>query len=125
MKKPKKKTLAQLKKEADRVYSIYIRLKGSKDGMNACYTCGKIYAVKELQCGHFISRTHLNTRWDERNTKPQCFSCNVWKRGEGARFAKHLIEEYGHSIIEELDMQRSVIKQMKRADYVELINKYF
>ncbi len=121
----KKKTLAQLKKMADKVFSTWVRMQGAIDFNNSCYTCYKPYKVKELQAGHFVSRTHLNTRWEPRNVKPQCFACNVWKRGEGARFAKHLIQEYGPSIIEELDMQRSVIKQMKRADYEDLINEYF
>src|SRR3990167_10721677 len=94
--KVSKKTIAQLKKKLWKLFSVYIRQKGMDDqGINTCYTCKQKYHWKKLQAGHFNSRTHNSTFVDEINVKAQCFACNIWKRGNSALFAEHLIEEHG------------------------------
>jgi len=44
--------------------------------MNTCYTCGRKFLWKDLDCGHYIKRRFLNTRWDLDNLRPQCQYCN-------------------------------------------------
>jgi hypothetical protein len=105
--KPKKdrpKTSAQLTKLLDAVYSKYIRTLYSINGYVECYTCGKVKLISEMQCGHFVSRRHYTTRWDERNTRPQCWGCNAKHLGNGMPvvFAAKLVQEYGKKIISEL-----------------------
>lgn len=93
-KKLKKKTNAKLKKELDKIFSLYIRRKyADKNGEASCYTCGKIYKWQELQCGHFVSRQHLATRYDERNVRPQDIGCNIFGGGRVATFATKLESE--------------------------------
>ena len=58
----------KLKKELDMVFSLFIRAKYPK----VCYTCKA--TDKTLQCGHFITRNHLATRWLESNCRPQCLT---------------------------------------------------
>lgn len=117
----KKKTTSKLKQEADRLFSTYIRLKYSENGNCKCYTCGSVYPWKEIQCGHFVSRTHLSTRWDPENARPQCFPCNVWRRGNYDLFALRLTQEKGQGVLVLLNEKRNALKQMKRKDYEELI----
>ena len=78
-KKRKEKTQAQLKKELDRVFSIYIRtIQSDENGENTCYTCGKAGTIKTMQCGHFVSRQYLATRWNVDNCRIQCAGCNLF-----------------------------------------------
>lgn len=93
MKKVKKKTISQLKKLLDKIFSIFIRTKYAKNGYVQCYTCGVTKPISEMQCGHFISRSYLATRYDEDNCRPQCVGCNVFGNGKPVEFARRLEEE--------------------------------
>ncbi len=94
------RTRKSLIKEADRVFSLYVRNRGSTFGYNHCYTCGKYLDVSELQAGHFISRRFQNVRWHPVNVWPQCNTCNVDKHGNlevyetklGAMFSPLVVE---------------------------------
>jgi len=119
-KRKKGKSVSQLKKLADKVFSIYIRLKASKGGVYAkCYTCGARKKVSELQAGHFISRGNNAVRYDEMNARPQCVACNIFKHGNIAIFAANLLEEYGEEKFKEL-MERG--KQTHQFTISELKN---
>ena len=86
-KKPTRKTLIT---KLDKVFSEYIRRKDAKNDIATCVTCGKKDHWKKLQNGHFMSRKHYATRWDEDNVGVQCSACNVFRYGEQYLFAKYL-----------------------------------
>lgn len=65
-----------LTKALDKRVSEICRSRGSLNGWNWCYTCGKQLPIKELDCGHFISRRFIGTRFDLDNVRPQCRFCN-------------------------------------------------
>jgi hypothetical protein len=65
-KKPSRKTIIT---KLDSIFSQYIRLRYSKNEISECVTCGKQDHWKKLQAGHFVSRKHYATRWDEDNVK--------------------------------------------------------
>ncbi len=70
---------------ADNWFSKYIRLRDVIDGSNGffrCITCKKPVFWKDGDCGHFVTRNHPMTRFDERNCNAQCKSCNDVKRGD-------------------------------------------
>ena len=80
----KKLTRSKLVKKLDAVFSQYIRLKDADEFGNAtCFTCGKVDHWKKLQNGHFQSRKHYATRWDEMNCQVQCVSgckcIQIWR----------------------------------------------
>ncbi len=77
--------------------------------------------IKESQCGHFVSRTYLATRYDERNCRVQCVGCNVFGKGMTMVFANNL-EEENKGIVAEL--YREARKIVKDFPYKELIEKY-
>ena len=87
---PKKPTRKTLITKLDKVFSEYIRRKDAKNDIATCVTCGKKDHWKNLQNGHFMSRKHYATRWDEDNVGVQCSACNVFRYGEQYLFAKHL-----------------------------------
>jgi len=65
---------SKLIKEADRVFSIYIR---QRDKGISCITC-KAKWEENFQSGHFMSRRHLSTRWHFMNAHAQCPRCNLY-----------------------------------------------
>lgn len=113
--------LTKLKDKADRLFSKYIRLKYSQDGYVTCYTCPTTRAIEHQQCGHFIKRAHLNTRWDEENCRVQCRACNEFLDGNYKVFLRRLKKEIGHLAFEALERRKNTLKIMKKADYELLI----
>ena len=98
-----KKTISKLKKELDKWFSLYIRLRdATTEGLSQCFTCGKIDHYKKLQCGHFQSRRHLSTRWHEWNCQVQCVKCNMFEQGEQWKFGISLNGKYGEGTSNEL-----------------------
>ena len=119
------KTISKLKKELDKWFSLYIRLRGVDDnGNNQCCTCGTIDNWKKLQCGHFVSRKHLATRFHEMNCFPQCVSCNIFKYGEQWKFGQFLDRNLGEGVSEELVILGYTIFKISRSDYEEKITYY-
>jgi hypothetical protein len=77
--------------DLDAIFSQVVRLSHADEkGMVECYTCGTKKHWKQMQCGHFIPRAHMFTRFSEDNTKPQCPTCNMLKDGNLVAFAEHL-----------------------------------
>lgn len=87
---PKKPSRKLLVKKLDAIFSEYIRRRYAKNEIATCVTCGKKDHWKKLQAGHFMSRKHYSTRWDEDNVEVQCSACNVFRYGEQYLFAKYL-----------------------------------
>ena len=120
-----KKTISKLKKELDKYFSLYIRLRAATDeGIAQCFTCGKIDHYKKLQCGHFQSRRHHATRWNEWNFQVQCVKCNMFEQGEQWKFGLNLNAKYGDGTSKELEFlaQTSIKKMM--VEYEEDIRYY-
>lgn len=103
---------------ADRLFSIYIRLRDSdENGYGRCISCGKIVHWKDADAGHFVNRKHLNLRYDEMNVNLQCRSCNRFDEGNSAGYTQGLIKKYGENIIEVLRVKKSFIKKYSPFDY--------
>ena len=96
------KTISKLKKELDKWFSLFIRIRESENGLAQCFTCGKVDHYKKLQCGHFQSRRHLSTRWHEWNCQVQCQKCNIRSQGEQWKFGISLNAKYGEGTSNEL-----------------------
>ena len=101
--KKKEKTVSQLQKELDVLFSRHIRYSNSEDGVCTCYTCGHKNEVKKMHAGHYITRFFKTTRWDERNVKPQCFMCNIYRKGNAVLFRQNLVRDYGLPAVEEME----------------------
>ena len=121
------KSISKLKKELDKIFSIYIRLREATDnGLCQCFTCGKVAHYKQggMQCGHFQSRRFLATRFDEQNCQVQCQKCNIWAQGEQYKFGLHIDGKYGEGTAVSLEyLARTTIK-LGRVDYDEKIGYY-
>lgn len=75
-------------------FSQQVRLTyADEHGMVACFTCGTVKHWKQMDCGHFISRAKMPTRFSIKNCRPQCGACNRHNDGEDKIFAERLEAE--------------------------------
>lgn len=119
------KKSTNLKDKLDKVFSLYIRLRDAdKNGFCTCYTCGKVAHYKEMQNGHFWSRTHLSTRFNEDNCKVQCVGCNIFKKGNYIEYTKRLLKELGEEKFNELEQLKNSTVKISKAEYEQMIEHY-
>lgn len=107
-KKSEKKSpsLSALVERLDKVFSKYIRLRDAMpSGLFRCISCGKIKPIGQADCGHFHSRTHMSTRFDEDNCHAECRYCNRFS-------ADHLIG-YRENLIRKIGEQRYLLLEVK------------
>ena len=70
-------SLSNLIDDLDFVFSRYIRLKyADENGYVKCFTCPEFLFWKEIENGHYVSRSNQATRFLEDNCRPQCGFCN-------------------------------------------------
>ena len=95
----KKRGLDKAKKDLWKVFTKYIKLKHSPDGVTcSCYTCGKtlIIGTKDCQGGHYYKKVgYPSLYFDENNVRPQCIYCNKRAEGKKQEFRHNLREEVG------------------------------
>jgi len=78
-----------------------------------------------MQAGHFQSRKHNATAWDERNINAQCVSCNEYNHGEQFLHGQYIDEKYGEGT--GFELYREARKHCKKPDDNDLDaikNKY-
>ena len=120
MKKPSRKTLV---KNLDTIFSIYIRRKDAINDIAECVTCGKKDHYKNLQCGHFMSRSNYSTRWDENNVGVQCYGCNITNQGMQYAFSKYLTK-FDNNLPDNLLIKSKQIVKFADIDLIEMIEYY-
>mgnify|MGYP003674512491 CR=1 FL=1 len=119
------KTISKLKKELDKWFSLYIRLRDATDeGLVQCFTSGRVYHYKNIHAGHFMSRKHLSTRWCDTNVQPQSAADNLFGQGEQYKFSVALDSKYGEGTAEELELLARTIMKVSRIDYEDKISYY-
>lgn len=119
----KKPTRSKLVKKLDVVFSQWVRLSNADSrGFCTCVTCGKQghWKTGGIQAGHFISRKHYSTRWDERNVKPQCISCNMFRAGQQYLYSLYL----GSNLSDELYQKSREITKFTNVELQEMIDFY-
>ena len=92
-----KTTLKSITKRLDKTVREIVL---SRD--KCCVTCG---TTETLQVSHYISRSHISTRWDLRNCNLQCSKCHLkdFHGGFVTAYQNYLIMRYGPNIIQELE----------------------
>lgn len=106
-----------LVQDLDHVFSQYLRNKyADKNGLVECYTCGGKHTIAEIQCGHFMGRSNLGTRWMEANCRPQCMECNYFKTGNIEEF-EYKLDAENNAVVEYL---RETARQPVRPTREEL-----
>lgn len=108
----------------DKEFSLYIRQRQSVNGTATCFTCGKRDHWRNMDCGHFMSRKHYATRWDEKNCQVQCKYCNIFRHGEQFVFGENLDRVYGEGTSHQLLQESRTVVKLSNPDLVEKIEYY-
>lgn len=126
--KPKKKSspsLSTLVDRLDTVFSRYIRLRDAMpSGMFRCISCGKIKPIEQADCGHFHSRTHMSTRFDEDNCHAECRYCNRFSADHIIGYRENLIKKIGEQRFMLLDIKAYETKKWSHFE-LEQLAKYY
>jgi len=117
--------IKKLIKKLDIVFSKYKRLSNlTPQGYIRCFTCGGFFTYRQTDCGHYIGRECLATRYLEENTAPQCHDCNRWAEGKKSIFAINLQKKYGKDILDKLHAKENEIWQPTAYELETLILFY-
>lgn len=113
------------KQRLDRVFSRYIRLRDALPGeVFKCISCGQIKPLEQADCGHYYSRRHMNTRYDEENCHAQCRHCNRMLYGNMNAYHDGLVEKLGQFKFDLLNLKHTQTKQWTDWELKELIKHY-
>ena len=96
-KRPSKTTERQkLVHKLDDAFSEYIRLRDAdENGIVTCITCGDKRHWMGVDCGHFVPRINMATRWELKNSHGQCRLCNSTQDGKEKEHAEAIDRLYG------------------------------
>lgn len=121
----KKRTKPNLVEKLDRVFALYIRLRDTMpSGYFKCISCGKIKHFSEGDCGHFYSRRHMSTRFDEDNAHHECRGCNRFSAEHLIGYQTNLIRKIGMGRFELLGTKAHQSKQWHDFELEALIKHY-
>lgn len=117
--KRKDSPLVKAKKDLWKIFSMYIRMRdcfaatGTLDD-GFCCTCGRPYALANLQAGHFIPGRMDSILFEPTCVHAQCYRCNVKRSGEWVKYYRFMQKKYGRAQIDylmELSEQTRVIDE--------------
>lgn len=110
-----------LKKEAQKVFNKYIRL---RDKDLPCISCGAVEA-QSWHAGHYWAQG-MNSilRFEPLNVHKQCNNCNVWKHGNLLNYRINLVKKIGEDLVVWLDENHSEVKKWEREDVANIIREY-
>lgn len=133
-----KQTKSQLLKEADRLFSLFVRNRDAdKNGNIQCVGCGKVYNIDQVDNGgnkvvqnlHFIDRGIYNLRFSEENCHAGCSYCNLDmslnKNGFAyRRYLEFMTTTYGEEAIAEMTIEHRKINKLEIAQLKNIIEHY-
>lgn len=125
--RPKKPSTAALVKKLDRVFSEYIRLRDSRPfGFKyfRCISCGMVKPYDQMDCGHFVGRTHMATRFDEENCNGECRACNRFSPDHIIYYQRNLEMKIGRDRVELLLARGKATKKYTAWELEILIKHY-
>lgn len=121
--KVKKRT--NLIAKLDKVFSLYIRLRDTMpSGYFKCISCGHVKRFEQADCGHFYSRTHMATRFDEDNSSAECSFCNRFKADHLISYQTNLIKKIGIGRFELLGVKAHSTKKWCDFELEAMIKHY-
>lgn len=111
-KKKKAEKLSTITNRLDHLTSLIVRKRDK-----ACVICG---STQNPQCGHFISRMFIATRWDLSNCHQQCSGCNMTHEVDPVPYTLFIQREYGDQYPATLSALAHQTKVLKRAERLAL-----
>ena len=120
--KKKTKTIAGLVEDAATILQRIVRMKAADEsGYCQCVTCGKVGHWKEMDGGHYISRTYTQHKLLEENIHPQCKGCNRFGHKCHDDYSRYMRETYGTEFVDWLSDTKRQTKKYYRSEIEDLI----
>jgi len=123
-------TKSKAKVKLDKALSDYVRKSNADEfGQVNCFTCTARKNWKLLECGHFITRSKMSTRWLYKpeegmvNMMPQCKQCNL-TGGQQYLFAKRLDVIYGEGTADKILRKSNETTKFSIAELQEMTAYY-
>jgi len=127
VKTPRKQSLSTLVNKLDKVFSLYIRLRDSKQynyKYFRCISCGQVKPFEQCDCGHYVGRMHMNTRFDEHNCNSECKSCNRFSADHIIGYRRGLIRKIGEQNVDLLELRGHQTRKWSTWELEQLITYY-
>ncbi|WP_418458870.1 recombination protein NinG [Bacteroides sp.] len=116
---------SSLKTRLDTVFAMFIRLRDAMpNGMFRCISCGRLLPFDQSDCGHYINRQHMATRFNEKNCNAQCRKCNRFDEGNIQGYRRGLIAKYGEPTVLMLEAMKNQINKISDFEYRTMIDYY-
>lgn len=122
----KKKSPSELTKLKDKLWELCKKIVRKRDG-TVCTSCGKKDVTgANAHTGHMIPSATCGAylRYDLRNLHVQCYYCNMNLGGNGALYAKNIVERYGQDFLDSIFRDKQVIVKADKWWYEEKIAEY-
>lgn len=116
-----------LKAKLDKEFSLYIRLRDSRQyGYRyfKCPTCGRILPFEKADCSHYFSRRSNATRFDEDNCMAECAYDNRFNSEHLHKLREAVIARIGEQRFQLLEWKHNQTKKWTDYELKELIKYY-
>jgi hypothetical protein len=124
-KKRKKSTIKVLDELLWNIVSQYIRRRDADEfGMCKCITCGARKHWKDMQAGHWLSRSLLAVKFLEQNINAQCYRCNIHLSGLQDQHGLAIDRKYGQGTTVAIRQKSVEEVHYTVADYHAMIQVY-
>lgn len=84
--------------KVDKVFSLYIRLRDSREfhfQRARCISCGKVKPFSMMDAGHYVSRNCMALRYNPSNVNAECESCNRYHSDHLIGYRRRLVIKLG------------------------------
>ena len=116
-------TVGSCVRETAKQFQKMIRMEAADDnGFVMCCSCGKSLNYKEVDAGHYVTRSCRATIFDEHNCHPQCKHCNCWegKQQVAINYEAFMVRTYGAGEVARLMGLKNTKKQWTKEELVDL-----
>lgn len=123
--KTRQPSRSSLVAKLDKVFSQYIRLRDAMPGgVFRCISCGRILPIEKADCGHYFSRRHMSTRFDEDNCNAECSFDNRFNAEHMVGYRENLIKKIGLQRFQLLSVRANETKKWSCFELEVLIKHY-
>ena len=118
-------SLSTLTAKLDKEFSKYIRLRDAMPGgVFRCISCGDIKPIQKADCGHYFSRRHMSTRFDEDNCHAECSACNRFDAEHLHGYRENLVRKIGEQRFQLLEVKAHETRKWSHFE-LEMLVKYY
>ena len=114
-------------RKADTAFSLFIRTRDSQQWQGQffrCISCHRLLPISKADCGHYINRQHMATRYSEDNCNAQCSKCNRFDEGNAQGYRQGLIDKIGEQRVILLEAMKHTTHRLTETDLNIIADHY-